>query len=178
MGANIGTSVTNTIVSMGQMADMSQYQRAFAGATVHDCFNLLSVMLFLPLECATHMIFEFTSVLTAPLENEDGGTFKSPIKIIVSPLVKKIIVVDKKKIKKIANGDLQADDAGSLVKGGAFASMSDDAAGGIALTLSLLILCICLYGIVWTLQKLVMGKARHAIRESLKWSSTEWGGYL
>ena len=34
MGANIGTSVTNTIVSMGQMSDQAQYKRAFSGATV------------------------------------------------------------------------------------------------------------------------------------------------
>merc|ERR1719409_111902 len=35
MGANIGTSVTNTIVSIGQIGDAEQYQRAFSGATVH-----------------------------------------------------------------------------------------------------------------------------------------------
>jgi len=135
-------------------------------------------LIFLPLECASHMIYEFTLTLTDPLSGEDGGTFKSPIKIIVSPLVKKILAIDKKKIKKIANGELTADQAGSLVTGGVFSDMSDGAAGGIALTLSLVILCICLYGIVWTLQKLVMGKARHAIRESLKWSNTECGGYI
>ena len=33
MGANIGTSVTNTIVAMGQMGDGDQLERAFAGAT-------------------------------------------------------------------------------------------------------------------------------------------------
>lgn len=50
MGANIGTSVTNTIVSMGQSADRNQFRRAFGGATVHDMFNILSVIVFLPLE--------------------------------------------------------------------------------------------------------------------------------
>lgn len=52
MGANIGTSVTNTIVSLGQSADKNQFRRAFGGATVHDMFNILSVLVFLPLEIA------------------------------------------------------------------------------------------------------------------------------
>ena len=50
MGANIGTSVTNTIVSLGQVADRDQFRRAFAGATVHDCFNWLTVIILLPVE--------------------------------------------------------------------------------------------------------------------------------
>lgn len=50
MGANIGTSITNTIVSMGHVRDKEEFKRAFAAATVHDYFNLLSVIIFLPLE--------------------------------------------------------------------------------------------------------------------------------
>jgi len=53
MGANIGTSVTNTIVAMGQISDKNQFRRAFAGATVHDMFNLLCVLILLPLEVVT-----------------------------------------------------------------------------------------------------------------------------
>lgn len=33
MGANIGTTVTNTIVSLGQSMDRKMFRRAFAGAT-------------------------------------------------------------------------------------------------------------------------------------------------
>ena len=53
MGANIGTSVTNTIVSLGQSGDRNQFRRAFGGATVHDMFNWLSVLILLPLEWAS-----------------------------------------------------------------------------------------------------------------------------
>ena len=31
MGANIGTSVTNTLVAVGQVNDRNQFRRAFAG---------------------------------------------------------------------------------------------------------------------------------------------------
>ena len=66
MGANIGTSVTNTIVSLGQSGDRDQFRRAFGGATIHDMFNWLSVLILLPLEvasgkwkhfCVTYIIF-------------------------------------------------------------------------------------------------------------------------
>lgn len=50
MGANIGTSITNTIVSLGHVADKVEFQRAFNAATVHDFFNVFAVLIFLPLE--------------------------------------------------------------------------------------------------------------------------------
>lgn len=52
MGANIGTTITNTIVSLGHVREKEEFRRAFAAATVHDVFNLLSVVIFLPLEMA------------------------------------------------------------------------------------------------------------------------------
>ena len=47
MGANIGTSVTNTIVSITQIGDRAEFSRAFAAATVHDIFNWLTVIVLL-----------------------------------------------------------------------------------------------------------------------------------
>jgi len=50
MGANIGTTITNTIVSIGHIREKSEFKRAFSAATVHDFFNLMAVIIFLPLE--------------------------------------------------------------------------------------------------------------------------------
>ncbi|NKQ41110.1 MAG: Na/Pi symporter [Sulfurovum sp.] len=50
MGANIGTTITNTIVSLGHVKQGEEFKRAFAAATIHDFFNLVSVVIFLPLE--------------------------------------------------------------------------------------------------------------------------------
>ncbi|MFG0834731.1 Na/Pi cotransporter family protein [Aeromonas bivalvium] len=50
MGANLGTTITNTIVSLGHIRDRAEFRRAFAAATVHDFFNLMAVFIFLPLE--------------------------------------------------------------------------------------------------------------------------------
>jgi len=53
MGVNIGTSLTNTVVSLAQSADRHEFRRAFAAATVHDMFNWITVIVLLPLEILT-----------------------------------------------------------------------------------------------------------------------------
>ena len=60
MGANIGTSVTNTIVSLGSYTNKENYRRAFAGATVHDLFNFLTVLILLPIQWASNFLGEIT----------------------------------------------------------------------------------------------------------------------
>lgn len=50
MGANVGTTVTNTLVSLGHIGRPDEFKRAFAAATVHDWFNLLGIAIFLPVE--------------------------------------------------------------------------------------------------------------------------------
>ncbi len=63
LGANVGTSVTNTIVSLGHVARKEEFGRAMGAATVHDFFNLLAVAIFFPLE----LIFGFLSYSSAAL---------------------------------------------------------------------------------------------------------------
>ncbi|MEM9991561.1 MAG: Na/Pi symporter, partial [Bacteroidota bacterium] len=64
MGANIGTTITNTLVSLGHVKSRDEFKRAFSAATIHDFFNLLSVVIFLPLEIATGFL-EKTGALFA-----------------------------------------------------------------------------------------------------------------
>lgn len=103
MGANIGTSVTNTIVAMGQMGDKDQLQRAFAGATVHDVFNYMSVVILLPIEAGTQYLYYLTRAMT-PDTVSDGDKWKGPIKTIVGPLTKTMIIANKKVTKEVALG--------------------------------------------------------------------------
>jgi len=102
MGANIGTSVTNTIVAMGQMGDGDQLERAFAGATVHDMFNFLSVGVLLPLEVITGYLHHLTKAMTKNANPKDDDKWEGPVKKLVSPLGDKIIKANKKVTKSIA----------------------------------------------------------------------------
>jgi len=105
MGANIGTSVTNTIVAMGQMGDGDQLERAFAGATVHDMFNFLSVAILLPIEVITGYLAAMTGAMVAGANPEKGDKWNGPVKALVSPLANLIIIPNKSLIKKIAAGE-------------------------------------------------------------------------
>jgi sodium-dependent phosphate cotransporter len=87
MGANIGTSITNTIVSLGHMTAKQEFQRAFAGATVHDFFNLLAVAVFLPLELATGFLHKAAVATNELLVGRGGVDFDSPLKQAVEPTV-------------------------------------------------------------------------------------------
>ena len=87
MGANIGTTVTNTMVSIGHIGRRNEFSRALAGATVHDFFNLLAVAVFLPLEHVTHFIGKSSTFLANSFDSVGGLKFMSPLKAIVKPLV-------------------------------------------------------------------------------------------
>lgn len=50
IGANIGTSVTSTIVSLGHIRQEGEFHKAFSAGTLHDFFNLLAILIILPLE--------------------------------------------------------------------------------------------------------------------------------
>ncbi|KAL7518228.1 hypothetical protein ACHAWX_003075 [Stephanocyclus meneghinianus] len=106
MGANIGTSVTNTVVSMGQMADGLQLERAFAGATVHDLFNLLTVTILFPLELITGYLYHLTSAMI-PDKVGDGEAWEGPIKMIVSPVANRVIKSNKDIAGDIALGKVE-----------------------------------------------------------------------
>ncbi len=80
MGANIGTTVTNTIVSLAHMARKDEFRRAFSVATCHDFFNFLSVLVLLPLEMATGYLRTAATTLTGFLTGLGGVDYDSPIK--------------------------------------------------------------------------------------------------
>ncbi|XP_046521382.1 sodium-dependent phosphate transport protein 2A isoform X2 [Equus quagga] len=105
MGSNIGTSVTNTIVALMQAGDRTDFRRAFAGATVHDCFNWLSVLVLLPLEAATGYLHHVTRLVVASFNIHSGRDAPDLLKIITEPFTKLIIQLDKSVITSIATGD-------------------------------------------------------------------------
>lgn len=80
MGANIGTTVTNTLVSIGSVRRSAEFRRAFACATVHDVFNYCAVAILLPLELSTHFMQNTAMWLTDQIGLGEGVTYKSPIK--------------------------------------------------------------------------------------------------
>ena len=80
MGANIGTTVTNTIVSMGHVARPTEFRRAFAAATCHDFFNFIAVAVLLPLELLTGFMTKLSGRLVSAVGSGGPGKLPNPIK--------------------------------------------------------------------------------------------------
>lgn len=80
MGANIGTTVTATIVSLAHMGRRAEFRRAFAVANCHDFFNYFSVLVLLPLELATGYLRTASGLIADALEGMGGFKYESPIK--------------------------------------------------------------------------------------------------
>jgi len=111
-GSNVGTSVTNTIVSMTQAGDRESFRRAFAAATVHDMFNWLSVVVMVILEVSTGALEHITGKIVDVMPLDDGpanftvaaasegkeGSGGGPdlLKALTKPFTDKIVQLDKK----------------------------------------------------------------------------------
>lgn len=94
LGANIGTSVTSSLLAFGHIGKRKEYRRAVAAATVHDFFNIILVIIILPLE----MLFGILSTPAQYIANNldsfgnEGVSSKkwSPLTYTVKPVVKQI----------------------------------------------------------------------------------------
>jgi sodium-dependent phosphate cotransporter len=142
MGANIGTTVTNTLVAMGHITRREELKRAFAGATMHDFFNVLTVAILLPVELATRalssdgvgILQRVAAWLAGSMGGLRGHKGHGPLKVVLSPLTKPIV-------------ELFGGEAGSV-------------AWGVALAVfALVVLFVSLYFMVRAMKVLFVGRA-------------------
>ncbi len=144
MGANIGTTVTNTIAAMAQIGRRNEFRRAFAAATCHDFFNYLTVLVLLPLELATGFLTHASAFVNGLLPATAANVeYHSPFKTAL----------------KAGVGFLQW-----MVSG----ITSDGTASAIALIiLSALLIFGSLSAIVSVMKKLVLGRLERSINRVL-----------
>jgi sodium-dependent phosphate cotransporter len=144
MGANLGTTVTNTIVALTTLNRRAEFKRAFAGATMHDFFNLLTILILFPLEMATHYLERVASWLARHLVATEGIEFQSPIKLAVKPAVSA---------------------AERLLSGHLF--QADWLAGSAMLALSLVCIVFALAGLTRQLRRAVLTRAEGSLSTAL-----------
>ena len=87
MGANVGTSITNLIVTLGHLTRSNEFRRALAAATVHDFFNWAAVLLFLPLQIMTGFLSKAAALAAHLVTFGDGVSFTSPTKAMTKPVI-------------------------------------------------------------------------------------------
>ncbi|RWS26246.1 Na/Pi-cotransporter-like protein [Leptotrombidium deliense] len=189
MGANIGTSVTNTIVSLMQSTDRNEFRRAFAAATVHDMFNWLTVLVLLPIEILFGYL-EFITSLLLDLKDwsQESGSKVEFLQILTRIFTDLIVKIDKDALKELATSNDTS--TISLLKtcckyktenttktcvqqcklplGTALLNrtgFSESATGIILLIASLITLCLCLILIVKLLNSMLKGRIKIIIEK-------------
>jgi sodium-dependent phosphate cotransporter len=85
MGANIGTTVTNTIIAMSHISRPDEFQRGYASAVVHDIFNLLAVLIVFPFQVKFNVLGIMAQSLSGVFQSAGGAVFTSPVKAAVEP---------------------------------------------------------------------------------------------
>lgn len=69
------------------------YSRAFSGATVHDCFNWLSVLVLLPVEAASGLLRRISQAVVDSLQLSTEEEAPELLKVLTEPLTRIIIQV-------------------------------------------------------------------------------------
>lgn len=140
MGANIGTTVTNTLASLGHVRQGAYFERAFAAATIHDYFNILAVAILLPLEISVGLVSRIATWAADLVDGilPQGGTGSSPIKSAIEAPVSWI--------------EETLDSTG-------WAS----ATGGVLLVLGLILIFVALWMITRQMKQVMSGRMERAI---------------
>ena len=149
MGANIGTSVTSTIVAIGHIPKKAEFQKAISSATVHDFFNLLVVAILFPLEYFTGALSSSGAWLASVFYTDGLSSTKmfSVLGVTVKPTAKALI--------------------GML-----------GSSAAIVIPVSVIILFISLRGLSVMLKKILIGKSQQNLEKYVFGSSVKslaWG---
>lgn len=84
MGANVGTTITNMIVSVGHIGRPHEFRRAFSAAIVHDFFNIIAVIILFPIEQFTGVLTWIAHASEEVFQGLGGITFASPVKMVTN----------------------------------------------------------------------------------------------
>jgi solute carrier family 34 (sodium-dependent phosphate cotransporter) len=87
MGANIGTTITSMLVSLGHLRRPLELQRGFAAATLHCVFNLMGVLILLPLELMTGFVSGMAVMLAGFFQDIGGMRIANPLKAATTPTI-------------------------------------------------------------------------------------------
>jgi len=144
MGANIGTTITNTIVSLGHIRQGGAFRRAFAAATVHDFFNLILVAIMLPLELMTGVLERSATTLSAQFSGVGG------VERMDDPL-KRLVKAGEKPIRELVES--------SGLEGGALSL--------VLVAVALALIAVCLVQITRNMRILISGRLEAAMNRTL-----------
>lgn len=89
MGANIGTTVTSTLVSVSHVSQRKEFRKAIAAGTLHDFFNIFTALVLFPLEYYFKLLSSLAKFLSRAIQGDSTGVIHSipnPLSRLFSPL--------------------------------------------------------------------------------------------
>jgi sodium-dependent phosphate cotransporter len=91
MGANLGNTVINSILVLVHGFNKSELERVVAGASVNDFFFFYAILIFLPLEAVSGILYHLAGTLI-PDSLSEGYQWTGFTGNFIVPLVRKIIL--------------------------------------------------------------------------------------
>lgn len=79
MGANVGTTITSTIVSLSFINKKKEFRRAVAAGTYHDFFNILTVVILFPLEYYYGFLSSLSSWIASLFFTSSSNTVENTV---------------------------------------------------------------------------------------------------
>ncbi|HLZ17220.1 MAG TPA: Na/Pi symporter [Cyclobacteriaceae bacterium] len=73
MGANIGTTITSTIVSLSFINQKKEFRRAVAAGTYHGFFKIITALILFPLEYNFHFLSDLAQFIATNFFHEPTG---------------------------------------------------------------------------------------------------------
>ena len=146
MGANIGTTITNTIASLASIRRPEEFRRAFAAATMHDFFNIIGVVILFPLELLTGVLRRSATAVAGLLGRSSisGADAESPLRAVVK--------------------------SGVAVAEGAVKSVAGEQGAGLGVALLLVglsLLFVCLRYVTTNMRKVLAGRLEQTMNQAL-----------
>eukprot|EP01083_Nonionella_stella_P046421 124319_1 len=166
MGCNVGTALTETVVSFIYSSRPNEFEHAFAAGQLNWIFNSLTAALFLLIEHFSGALEKASLGLAEAVTGGAQGSFDSPLKTIVTPLVGLFIQADSAKLEQLSRGE---DIAGSVISGGLLSGtcLSDELAAVVTLVVSLIVIIASLLALVKLLASVLKGTASRWVKNAL-----------
>ncbi|KAI1730318.1 na+/Pi-cotransporter domain-containing protein [Ditylenchus destructor] len=182
LGAEMGASFMNALISLGQSGNRDQFRRAFAAATMNDVYNFLCYFAILPIEVTFGIMESLSGILVGPLAHHTNGTFKT-LSALTDPILNKIVYIDEDAINDAAASgnasniprdtfifrciDLKTKETLVFCPYNhifTYSLWSDATIGFVLLAASIIFLIGCLIGIVNLMQSLLAGHVAVLVR--------------
>ncbi|PAV61767.1 hypothetical protein WR25_21364 isoform G [Diploscapter pachys] len=183
IGSELGSSLVNGLVSIAYSSDPTQFERAFAAATLGDNFNICCLFIIFPVELITGVLEICGKWIVDLLVSEQGIKFKT-LELLTDPVNNFILQVNDEELRNASLYPEMFDEHHTFVLRCVFYNgsriyncpynhifsythMTDRAIGWIVLISSITVLIFCLISIVYFIQKLLDERVSKNVRKLL-----------